>query len=519
MQLVEMLADLAEDNEIETNVDNDSILGSQYSTFSEVIENNQEEEEIEDLNITSLDLDSLSSWESVYKRTNQHGNVIEAAHNEDNHESSDNVNVTEQSCKDITLMDFAQFDGANDLYENVLECEEKVINYSNNKDNTRCSNIIHNQSKNIKFAVPVIRTAKNYIKCNLHRNLRSTDFIEYIVNNPNTYLKEQLYNFVNRCYFHIFIKTSKYLQVLNINSTNINTNTVRKKRLLQNNKRRIIAYNEKMKRKLRMIQYQLLSDHQNLDVYDIDEVESSETFEDINQYYISNYEGNKSIWRQDPTLHFQHGGFFNNYHDLQQNRFNSSMKFILLSVDGAAATDSSDSEPDMDVTIDVEEKRICTYKSCEKNAPQSMAQCTPRKRMFDFNDDYKSSGKRRNIGVSRSPKCSSRKYSPLNITITSPKTSKSPVRQYESPKRIHCTSNVPSTSTTPKRKIYPLRMSVLREKCITEGNLINIIHKIYKCKRNILEALLICFFLNNVLYLLLFIFVYKISLFSREYWH
>ncbi|KYM99710.1 DNA polymerase zeta catalytic subunit [Cyphomyrmex costatus] len=97
IQLVDMLANLAEENEITSNVDNDSVLGSQYSMFSERLKDDPEEEEVDDLNITSFDLD-LSSWESMYnQRSNQHDNMVKVVDNKQNIESADDSNVNEKN--------------------------------------------------------------------------------------------------------------------------------------------------------------------------------------------------------------------------------------------------------------------------------------------------------------------------------------------------------------------------------------------------------------------------------------
>ncbi|KAG5327593.1 REV3L polymerase, partial [Pseudoatta argentina] len=282
IQLVDMLADLAKKNEIASNVDDDSVLGSQYSMFNERIKDDPEEEEIEDLNITSFDLD-LSSWESVYnQRSSQHDNTVKVVDNKQNIGSADNSNVTEENDGDFTLVNFPQVDGVDDLYEIVSKHEE-----------------------------------------------------------------------------------------------------------------------------------------------------------------ISN----------------------------------SLINFTISNVDGATA-DSSDAESEADVTIEKQEERVCTYKSDKKNVLQNIVQITPKKRKFDFqDDDHESSKKRRNVAktpkrkynspgkTSRSPQLSGN-YSPLNITITSPKSSKDPARQCESPKRNQYvpTPDIPSTSTTPKHKKRPLRVSLLREK-------------------------------------------------------
>ncbi|XP_018398536.1 PREDICTED: DNA polymerase zeta catalytic subunit [Cyphomyrmex costatus] len=282
IQLVDMLANLAEENEITSNVDNDSVLGSQYSMFSERLKDDPEEEEVDDLNITSFDLD-LSSWESMYnQRSNQHDNMVKVVDNKQNIESADDSNVNEKNDGDITLVNFPQVDGVDDLYEIISKHEKETTNMIN---------------------------------------------------------------------------------------------------------------------------------------------------------------------------------------------------FTISNVDGATG-DSSDTESEADVTIERQEKRVCTYKSDKKNTPQSIAQITPKKRKFDSQDnDHESSNKRRNITKTpkrkynspgkapRSPQLSGN-YSPLNITITSPKSSKSPIRQNESPKRNQYmpTPDVPSTSTTPKHKRHPLRVSLLREK-------------------------------------------------------
>ncbi|KAL6255967.1 hypothetical protein P5V15_013204 [Pogonomyrmex californicus] len=142
IQLIEMLADLAEENEVVSNVDNDSVLGSQYSTLSEPVKNDPEEEEIEDLNITNLDLDSLSSWDSIYnQRSGQCDDTAKVVDNNQNTESIDDANVTEED-GDVTLVNFPQVDGVVDLCGNILEYEKESINYFNNKDDTTCSTTI-----------------------------------------------------------------------------------------------------------------------------------------------------------------------------------------------------------------------------------------------------------------------------------------------------------------------------------------------------------------------------------------
>ncbi|XP_072748534.1 DNA polymerase zeta catalytic subunit [Anoplolepis gracilipes] len=477
IQLVEMLADLAEENESKSNVDNDSVLGSQYSISSEPVKNDPEEEEIEDLNITSLDLDDLSSWESIHKRF-KHSNIEENINNKQNTESVDDLNISEESYIDITLTNFPQLDGVDNLYGNMLDCERETVNDSNNarmifKNNTTaCCSLVQYLSKDNKYAAAVINTKKDYVMYNSHRNLYLVDIIEYITSNPNRfYLSKKLYNFLNRYYFHIFVKSCKNLQ-----NSQIDSIVVKITCCLKNFERRIV-HNKKIENKLCDSQYQLQSDHRDLDVYDIDETEKFECLEDIN-HYTADHEKNKCNYKQDSNSCIQQDNFFNINHKLS----NFSMKFIISSVDGVTATDSSDSEPEVDVTIDGQEERICVYKSGKKNAPQNMIQITPKKRKLDFKDNNdESPSKRRNMTVKtpkrkynspnkvpRSPQLSGN-YSPLDITITSPKTNKSPSRQHDSPKRKQYISifDIPSTSTTPKRKTRSLRVSLLRDKRLT----------------------------------------------------
>ncbi|EFN82226.1 DNA polymerase zeta catalytic subunit [Harpegnathos saltator] len=163
IKLVEMLADLAEKNETVNDVDNDSVLGSQYSMFSEPDKINpdeeQEEEEVEDLNITSLDLASVSSWEMTHERSNEHGNIVEA--DENNRISLNDANVTEEDCENVTLINLPQLDGVDDVCINASDREERIINRSTNS-NTACCVAVLNLSKDIKhhshekFTIPSV---------------------------------------------------------------------------------------------------------------------------------------------------------------------------------------------------------------------------------------------------------------------------------------------------------------------------------------------------------------------------
>ncbi|XP_020282558.1 DNA polymerase zeta catalytic subunit isoform X2 [Pseudomyrmex gracilis] len=373
MQLVEMLANLAEKNETVSNVDDDSVLGSQYSIFSEPAKNEEEEEDdVEDLNITSLDLD-LSSWESECKRSNQHDSTIEAVRDKQNTEL-DELNVIEED-NDITLTNISQFDGADDLYTKFLEHDRETIKYSNSKADITASYTSQRLPIRNKYSAFIIDATK---KC----------------------------------------------------------------------------------------------DHQDLDVFDLNEIDTREHIND--ECHVLEYKDKYSC-KQNSKSYFQNRIVNSNHHS--PNKLVNFKKLIVSSVDGATATDSSDSESEIDVTVNKQETRICEYKSGKKTAAQDRIQVTPKRKRNFKNDDYKSPDKRSNIVQTPKRQYSLGKelkspqalgsYSPLNITITSPKTAKSPIRQCESPKQYVSISNAPSTSTTPKRKIHTLRVKLLRDKRAT----------------------------------------------------
>ncbi|XP_011881898.1 PREDICTED: DNA polymerase zeta catalytic subunit [Vollenhovia emeryi] len=476
--LVELLANLAEENETASNVDEDSVLGSQYSAFSEPIKNDPEEEEIEDLNITSLDLD-LSPWESMHsQRSSQCDNTVKAVYEEQNTEVTDNSNVTEEN-GDVTLVNLPQVDGVDDLYE-VLNYE-KANNLSNEYNTAvQCLLKITEDSKS-NSCVPVTNVRRNCAMYVSYRNLSLTDIVKYIVNDPNGYcLRKELRNFVNRYNFHIFLKTSKTLRsTTSVTHPHTDTSVVVKDtRYLKDNEGRIV-HNKKIERELYIARCQLEPDHRDLDVFDIDDIETLETLE----HCVADYEEDKRDRKRGSESCVQKEVLLSSSHRcLHHEPCNFSIQFTISNVDGATATDSSDSEPEADVTINAQENCVCAYKSGKKNVLQNTVQTTPRKRKFDLQeDDYESPGKRRNVAVKtpkgryespgkapRSPR-SSGNYSPLDITVTSPKSSRSPARQCkQSPKRSQYvpTLDAPSTSTTPKHKLRPLRVSLLREKIL-----------------------------------------------------
>lgn len=475
IQLVEMLADLAEENDIKSNVDNDSVLGSQYSISSEPVKNDPEEEEIEDLNITSLDLDDLSTWNLIHKEFNQDDNVEEIINNKQTTDSVNDLNITEESYADVTLKNFPQLDGIDDLYGNMLDYETETVNDLNNirkiskNDTAACRTVVKCLSEDNKYATIINENLleKDYAICNSHRNLYLVNIIKYIANNPEKYyLKKKLFNILNRYYFYIFMKTSKNLQ-----NSQIDNAVVKRMYYLENIER---IEHKKIEKESCITRYQSWLDHRDLDVYDIDEIGTFGCLEYINQYYIANYGKGKYNYKQNSKSCIQQNIFLNINHKLS----NFLTKFIISSADGA--NDSSDSEPETDITIDGQEECICIYKS-GKNASQNIIQITPKKRKFNIDDDHESPNKQRNMIVKtpkrkcispskmlRSPQLSGN-YSPLDITITSPKTSRSPVRQSNSPKgkQYVSISDIPSTSTTPKRKIRSLRVSLLCEKRLT----------------------------------------------------
>jgi len=468
IQLVEMLANLAEENDTTTNVDDDSVLGSQYSIFSEVAKDDPEEEEVEDLNITSLDLNNLN-WVSMCKESDKCDDIENIC--KQNTESANSSNIVEENYEN-TFTDFPQFDGIDNSYENILKYGKISTNRLINKNNNTKKYSITVFSKNTQHVVRVINTTRNRAICNFYKNLCLMDVIKYFnINNPNQYhLKNELYNFLNRYYFHIFIKTDKNLRNIYTNNLYSGKNTIIKKIYLKDKEGNIL--NKKTKKSLYITCYQIQLDHQDLDVYDIDDVKTFGTIDDLNQYnttYI-HYEKNKYNCIQDAKLYFQRRALLNSN---CCHKSCISSKFIISSTDGATNTDSSDSELETDITINKQEKRICVYKSGKKDI-QSMVQITPKKRKLDFEE---SPNKRKNTTIQtprkqysspnkihRSPRLSGN-YSPLNITITSPKASKSPLRKYESVKEKHVMmSDTPSTSTTPNHKRHPLHISLFREK-------------------------------------------------------
>ncbi|XP_015432671.1 PREDICTED: DNA polymerase zeta catalytic subunit [Dufourea novaeangliae] len=355
MQLVEMLVNLAESNEDDIIVDDDSVLASQYSALSNEIKEDNEDEEIEDLNITSLDLDSLSSWNTVSKTASQ-SSTTEITN------GKEKSAVLENDTEDISLLNFPQFDGSYDLF---LENEKQL------------------QRK------PLIHTIEQQKKSKRRKGMQA----------------------VKRDLFHTYSRNA-------FNAIDWN--------------------------------------HQDLDVYDLDELDHALSFVDhSNSLYTTDYDESR----------------FTSY--------NLSMKPKIPAFDGNAVDSSSDSELDQDITIDREEKRICVYKSCGKSKnEQNIVNVSFKKRKLEFEDtSLQSPQKHRHISSEssqseshrtptkvrglQSPRSLSGRYSPLNVTVISPKAKINSVTK-DSSRNEPCSSK--SLLDTPKRNRDHLRMNLLREK-------------------------------------------------------
>ncbi|KAK0164996.1 hypothetical protein PV328_003555 [Microctonus aethiopoides] len=127
MPLVEMLNELARDDDNQETIDDDSVLGTQSSVF-ENIENksdNEDEENVSDLNITCLELDSMSSWDNTEKSPSQlvPVNLLEVNTEVPHRSLSDILQDTDAESQDSEGSRLPQLDGAGDL-SNFLESEE-----------------------------------------------------------------------------------------------------------------------------------------------------------------------------------------------------------------------------------------------------------------------------------------------------------------------------------------------------------------------------------------------------------
>ncbi|XP_017877316.1 DNA polymerase zeta catalytic subunit [Ceratina calcarata] len=172
MQLVEMLAGLAEESEEERVIDNDSMLGSQFSVLSNQIQEDHEDDELDDLNITSLELDSLSSWNSAI------GPISQTSMPEIDPQVAENDKEIDRTITEDSLsLDVPQLDGIDDL---ILKNEEQSLIFNRNK--TRRKKKVHKSILNDKTMVTTplnifdIRLSK-YLKLD-HENLDVYDIDE-----------------------------------------------------------------------------------------------------------------------------------------------------------------------------------------------------------------------------------------------------------------------------------------------------------------------------------------------------
>ncbi|XP_015597697.1 DNA polymerase zeta catalytic subunit isoform X2 [Cephus cinctus] len=142
MQLVEMLMDMAQSNSSNSNtiVDDDSVLGSQFSDLLRIDNKNDHEDdnEIADLNLTCLELDTMSSWDITQKSSGQ--SFISENNTKENNvpscstfESAPHQRIlpTEISNNSTDIQeedDIPQYDGAGDLSPKVLKSEIRPPN-------------------------------------------------------------------------------------------------------------------------------------------------------------------------------------------------------------------------------------------------------------------------------------------------------------------------------------------------------------------------------------------------------
>ncbi|XP_017759644.1 PREDICTED: DNA polymerase zeta catalytic subunit [Eufriesea mexicana] len=419
MYLVEILADLVEETEENKIVDNDSMLGSQFSMLNDQIKEDNEDDEIEDLNITSLDLDSLSSWNSIITEN-------ETKENED-YKKTDCK--TEHNTESTSLMDFPQYDGSNDM---ILKCEKQLSKW-HTKNEMRKKKKVYTKLK--KYMLHFFN--------NRSRTLNEIKFISIQINfnhlqNELVLLKTIMSDIILPKYF-----TSYQTQIPQFKSKH--------SKIVQINRRQLSCYNN-------MNLYKL--DHQDLDVYDVDEIENTLT--------INNYK------------HLKHTTDFGS--DFNQMKYNKSFYMInsilnklnTPALDGNIIDSSSDSDLDQDITVNKEERCICVLKSCMKSkSDNNVINISLNKRKHESeNPNLQSLCKRRNIIPNYSQNepyhtptklktvhnsCPvSKKYSPLNIKIISPKKDKS-TENNES-----CSSKV--SSTTLKWSNQHLKMNSFHEK-------------------------------------------------------
>lgn len=229
MYLVEILADLREENEEEKIIDNDSMLGSQFSMLNNEIKVDNEDDEIEDLNITSLDL-SLSSWNSVITE-------IESKMTEDNKQTND---ITEHNAESTSSRDVPQYDGPSDL---VLKNKKQLI-----------WQLTRNKIKERKKACT--KLDKFALHFNSNMILNELKFINIPIN--LNLLQNQLMIPQGTIFD---IKLSKYFTFYQEQTREFES---KRRKTSQTTEKKLSYYKDINIYKL---------DHKDLDVYDIDEIE------------------------------------------------------------------------------------------------------------------------------------------------------------------------------------------------------------------------------------------------------
>ncbi|XP_076378060.1 DNA polymerase zeta catalytic subunit isoform X1 [Megalopta genalis] len=417
VHLIEMLANLAESNE-EVSVDNDSVLASQYSMLSnEIREDN--EDDVEDLNITSLDLDS--SWNTNTKTVSQ----LSTIDFENKEIGIENGRSTKLDDEDVTLLNFPQYDGSNDLiYKNDKQLQIK----SSQNENT--------VSKYI-----------NCVKIQKHDDLLEKTVITSSCLNPN-----------------VVLNARKKLRQIVLDHT-----------LSQSIAFNSILFHEKhgrdcrnMERKITEIIMEYEPDHQDLDVYDIDDTDHALLLIDHSNL-INTSDHNES-------------------YSIAHNRL---MEVELPSFDGNAVDSSSDSDLDSDITTDRKEERICIYKSCTKlKHEECIVNTSLKKRKLESGNSssgspqihYHTPIKARRL---QSP-CSTRKYSALNITIMSPKAKES-FGKIDSLKNKPCSTK--STFDTPNQNKNQLKMYLLHEEICSSSSEVDQDSHILNSAGNVQESI------------------------------
>ncbi|XP_076642989.1 DNA polymerase zeta catalytic subunit [Halictus rubicundus] len=446
VHLIEMLANLAKSNEEVATVDDDSVLASQYSVLSNEIKEDNEDE-VEDLNITSLDLDDLSTWNTVSKIASQLSTIENENGNEKFKYGNDRFTMFENDIEDVTLLNFPQCDGSNDLIlENEIQLPIKSEKYET-----------------------IISKPRNLIKIQEHDNLNQKAVIPFQVNSNNvSNMREKMRQ---------ILLNHSLSQTIVFNSTLFDSDIHNFLVHIKLDKKQIRNCRNRKRKTMKIVGNDLLlhgcsttalniyePDHQDLDVYDID---------DINHYSLLIENSNFKNTIDDNETHF--------------TTQNSLMKVKIPSFDGNTVDSSSDSDLDLDITTDRQEERICIYKSGQKlKNEENLVNISFKKRKLKFEDSsLESPQKRRHTSINVSPR-STGKYSSLNITIMSPKAKKF-LEEEVSWINKPCGSR--STFNTPKRNKNQLRMNLLCENISSSASKVEQAHLTQNSVENVQEPI------------------------------